>query len=890
MAVSTTNAYSGPMYPNGVTTVFPFDFTAPTAAEVSVILRDSGGNEVVATGYTVTIGLGGGGSVVFDTPPAAGPELYAILDPHFTQELKFENGSAWIAEPVNEGYDRSAIRDQVLKREVDRGVKTPLGNPSLDLETSDLQDKDILQFSGGKLRRLDRGRFAGQFYAGGVGGEMIPASGTGNDAALRSDLAAAAEGKGASIVALREGVSTQAAFDTRSPRTLKSFGAVGDGVTDDSEAAWDAISASYGSRYAMADAWMPWNTSQEQYALPPGVYNAGELALPAGDLVVCAMVPGTVVIRIPDGAYFSEVVGLSDNVCFRNIRFVGGKGAYRAQNTGSNVRGLHEFSYCYFDNYTECAIQNSANDHPYLRVRDCMFGGRSGYPTIGIAWGGYLDLCDIRANLFLRNAYHIKLGGGVGGISGSYFVENNDFISLLGRDEANNILPPEQQTYTLADIWHVLVKAANGYGVNSGYGASLSYNKFGNENQVAGNERILFAPELQADIDAGKPRGAIMPDRTWTTTTPNADNPAAPYTHILSGLIIRGNRINSISPQTGPFMRSYVPELRAFTFADNKFTGGQHTYALEFMGARSPSYVNTDWDVEIGADGMTARGAPFQFAFSNYPVGPIRDPGGNMSHDPMALPSGGVSDDLSFQTIRDATLYANWSVTSAAKAAYADIYGAMQGAEVTLTSSGGGANSVLAVMPANKLAWVQMILSQGSSLPLSFVWVDVRNFTSGKIIARKRVPISASAVQVVFPFVTPDDGSADWQIRVWSDDYEAGARTSFRVERGYANVGKRPANIGHIRTFGSGLWNGGHIKTPAFAMFEDGTGRLRVKYGGAAPTSSTDGVILVQASIGTTEQRPTSGNYVGRPYFDTTSGKPIWWNGSAWVDAAGAAV
>ena len=40
---------------------------------------------------------------------------------------------------------------------------------------------------------------------------------------------------------------------------------------------------------------------------------------------------------------------------------------------------------------------------------------------------------------------------------------------------------------------------------------------------------------------------------------------------------------------------------------------------------------------------------------------------------------------------------------------------------------------------------------------------------------------------------------------------------------------------------------------------------------------------------GTTANRPTKGLYVGRPYFDTTIGKPIWYNGTIWVLATGLA-
>lgn len=42
-------------------------------------------------------------------------------------------------------------------------------------------------------------------------------------------------------------------------------------------------------------------------------------------------------------------------------------------------------------------------------------------------------------------------------------------------------------------------------------------------------------------------------------------------------------------------------------------------------------------------------------------------------------------------------------------------------------------------------------------------------------------------------------------------------------------------------------------------------------------------------SFGTTASRPTVST-IGYPYFDTTLGKPIWWNGTNWKDATGATV
>lgn len=52
-------------------------------------------------------------------------------------------------------------------------------------------------------------------------------------------------------------------------------------------------------------------------------------------------------------------------------------------------------------------------------------------------------------------------------------------------------------------------------------------------------------------------------------------------------------------------------------------------------------------------------------------------------------------------------------------------------------------------------------------------------------------------------------------------------------------------------------------------------------------------IVTADQQSGTTAKRPTDRMYVGRPYFDTTLGKPIWVqsiNPTVWCDATGAAV
>jgi hypothetical protein len=48
-------------------------------------------------------------------------------------------------------------------------------------------------------------------------------------------------------------------------------------------------------------------------------------------------------------------------------------------------------------------------------------------------------------------------------------------------------------------------------------------------------------------------------------------------------------------------------------------------------------------------------------------------------------------------------------------------------------------------------------------------------------------------------------------------------------------------------------------------------------------------IIFAAQQSGVTGDRPTSNLWTGRPYFDTTLGYAIWWDGTEWVDATGAA-
>lgn len=74
----------------------------------------------------------------------------------------------------------------------------------------------------------------------------------------------------------------------------------------------------------------------------------------------------------------------------------------------------------------------------------------------------------------------------------------------------------------------------------------------------------------------------------------------------------------------------------------------------------------------------------------------------------------------------------------------------------------------------------------------------------------------------------------------------------------------------------------------------DGNGKVTgfVQTVNGANPDATGKVSVPLITSGTTAQRPTTGTYVGQPFFDTTLNKPIWRNkdNNGWVDATGAAV
>ena len=77
-------------------------------------------------------------------------------------------------------------------------------------------------------------------------------------------------------------------------------------------------------------------------------------------------------------------------------------------------------------------------------------------------------------------------------------------------------------------------------------------------------------------------------------------------------------------------------------------------------------------------------------------------------------------------------------------------------------------------------------------------------------------------------------------------------------------------------------WNGGRVDSNTTDWYAGGAALSATNY---RPQIDMQYALVKTNPAGSTASRPT-GTWAGQSYFDTTLGKPVWWNGSAWVEAA----
>lgn len=506
---------------------------------------------------------------------------------------------------------------------------------------------------------------------------------------------------------------------------------------------------------------------QNGAVIEPGIYEAGGLVLPpapgASAVRLVARIPGTVIIRIPAGQYFLTVQGQVNAVQVDGITFVGGKGAFHFTYAGGNVNLMQSFTRNVFLDYTECAIANAAKDHPYLRVRDNVFMGARDAHTVGIAWGGYLDQGVIEDNAFLQDAYHLKLGPR---LSSTMLVRHNDFLNWGG---------PVNRTR--ADVW-ILPNISEPYGVNSGFGFTITENKFGNENNSLDAPRILIANE---DPASG-------PDRA--TRRPAGDDHG-----YLSQLVITGNLFNGGGAITAPVVRSAISELRNVEWRGNKFAGSPYAAILQWANPRTPSYTNTNSSFEFTPADVVPGNFP-AYSFSNALFAQLRDYGGFFPGDPNALDLWPASD---LPGLAPLGAGAQRQAFGGAMLRPAETTG--HGLSLVSAPNAGPGQGVYANIGKPSLAaggpvFLDIVLQRAPVRAAPLAVVELRNAADGAVALRRVVPLPAAPGNLRLPaYLPPSASPGAWQLRVYGGGLIAGQADSFLIGDWQVNTGN--ARLGH---------------------------------------------------------------------------------------------
>lgn len=221
----------------------PFEFFD----NADIVATVDGVAQVLVTDYTLAgAGTTGGGTLTFGTPLSGGEVVTIYRDVPVARLTDYQNNGDLRAASFNTDLDRIVAMVQQQERDIGRGIRVTPSDTAATLTLPMVADR------------------ANLYLGFDASGNVAAVEGT--SGLLKNDLASLDAGKGASLVKLENGRTLQdKSLDLIS---VKDFGAVGDGVTDDSAAiqlACDAI------RDAIN------NTSVGSYALlfPPGKYYIG---------------------------------------------------------------------------------------------------------------------------------------------------------------------------------------------------------------------------------------------------------------------------------------------------------------------------------------------------------------------------------------------------------------------------------------------------------------------------------------------------------------------------------------------------------------------------------------------------------------------------------------
>jgi len=458
------------------------------------------------------------------------------------------------------------------------------------------------------------------------------------------------------------------------PVCVRTYGAKGDGATDDTAAIDRAAGVA----------------KDRPLYFPKGTYVYNGLGRTGTQMKFIGDGKDASIIKLGQGKFFIDDSQHWSSLQVRGLRFEGGAGAIRNRFTGVNVANLFEVDDCYFYNYTGAAISVNASDDPYWKITRSTFRAANSDTTIGVALSGLTDSTTLADDAFINNRVHIKLGKG----GNNAHIVNSEFIQFSpGRGRVS--------------VW-IVPSTGPGYR-NAGQGLTITASKFGNENLDASDKRILYADEAP---------GELFGDRMYSAL------PSAGYIagHSVSNIYVAGS-----GGTNQPLVYSYTPNVSGCVYSFITSAGTPPSYILEFARPLEPDlYNSTNLFGPIQFDSVPGSGTTTATKATNgIGAGAIADPTGALiGNDPSQVgPYVAGSSQAGFRNLQTGGISAYRTYRGAAKSPATDAAGGNDAAELRLPLhslvKGGLAQAAFVGVPL----WIEFDLKGTSNSPLDAVLV-----------------------------------------------------------------------------------------------------------------------------------------------------------------------
>lgn len=481
MTISSTVRIAGPFIGTSTATVFPFAFKIFAASNLQVVRADSStGLEstlILNTDYTVSL------NTDQDSNPGGNVTLLAVLATGFTmvitsdianlQPTDLTNQGGFYPEVITDALDRATIQIQQMADELTRSIKIPISDGlSLDMElpTAAARANSFLAFdatgeptvvtagSSGAPTSITRQQFSGtgsqvaftlasdpgalgnscEVFVGGIyqqrdtytiAGTTLtfsaaPVAGTDNIEVVNFLTSAIGTTDSSLVTFVPAGTSATmrtAQAKMRDVVSVKDFGAVGDGVANDTTAFVNAFA-----------------TGKATYA-PAGTYLVSILNMPSntflfGDGAATVIKPLTPTVRCALGADSGSSSAYIENITIRDVRFLGTVAA---------------------DGFSEQTHLTAFNGVKNMLIENCDFVGFRGDGLyLGSGYPGVLERHNI--NVTIRSCFFDGINNdnrnAISVIDGNGVLIENNYFTRTTRFNMPGAIDVEPNGYTFAVV------------------------------------------------------------------------------------------------------------------------------------------------------------------------------------------------------------------------------------------------------------------------------------------------------------------------------------------------------------------------------------------------------------------------------------------------------